>query len=81
MMVYSRLLSKRLINDLSASQDAESNMIGKLKAAQGFEYCMKLQRMITDMTLSKDINTEFQNQLEQKKISLPCTSLCRSLLT
>ncbi|KAH3731859.1 cullin A [Pelomyxa schiedti] len=71
MLVYSKLLSKRLINDMSANQDAESNMITKLKAAQGFEYCMKLQRMITDMTLSKDINTEFQNYLETSHLSLP----------
>eukprot|EP01105_Mastigella_eilhardi_P005281 TRINITY_DN17023_c0_g1_i1.p1 TRINITY_DN17023_c0_g1~~TRINITY_DN17023_c0_g1_i1.p1 ORF type:complete len:782 (+),score=286.86 TRINITY_DN17023_c0_g1_i1:152-2347(+) len=72
MLVYSRLLSKRLINDLSANIDAETNMITKLKAAQGFEYCMKLQRMITDMTLSKDINKDFQETyLENKKITLP----------
>lgn len=31
MMVYSKLLSKRLIGDLSASEDAESSMIQKLK--------------------------------------------------
>jgi len=71
MLVYSKLLSKRLINDMSASQDAESAMITKLKAAQGFEYCMKLQRMITDMTLSKDINTDFQTYLESKGVNLP----------
>lgn len=31
MMVYSKLLSKRLIGDLSASEDAEASMIAKLK--------------------------------------------------
>jgi cullin 1 len=71
MMVYSKLLSKRLIGDLSASEDAESQMIQKLKAAQGFEYCMKLQRMIQDMSVSKDINSEFQTYLDTKSLKVP----------
>eukprot|EP01111_Echinosteliopsis_oligospora_P017242 TRINITY_DN7403_c0_g1_i1.p1 TRINITY_DN7403_c0_g1~~TRINITY_DN7403_c0_g1_i1.p1 ORF type:complete len:756 (-),score=183.44 TRINITY_DN7403_c0_g1_i1:24-2291(-) len=70
MLVYSKLLSKRLISDLSASEDAEGSMITKLKAAQGFEYCMKLQRMIQDMSVSKDINTEFSQYLENKSLKL-----------
>jgi len=70
MMVYSKLLSKRLINDLSASEDAEASMIAKLKSAQGFEYCMKLQRMIQDMSVSKDINNEFQQYLDNKSLKL-----------
>jgi cullin 1 len=70
MMVYSKLLSKRLINDLSASEDAEASMIAKLKSAQGFEYCMKLQRMIQDMSVSKDMNNEFQTWLENKSLKL-----------
>lgn len=71
MMVYSKLLSRRLINDQSASEDAESIMISKLKAAQGFEYCMKLQRMIQDMAVSKDINMQFQADCEDKSVRLP----------
>lgn len=70
MMVYSKLLSKRLINDLSASEDAETSMIAKLKSAQGFEYCMKLQRMIQDMSVSKDINNEFQQYLDNNSQKL-----------
>jgi len=71
MMVYSKLLSRRLINDQSASEDAEGIMISKLKSAQGFEYCMKLQRMIQDMAVSKDINTQFQADCDDKKVKLP----------
>lgn len=71
MMVYSKLLSRRLINDQSASEDAEGSMISKLKSAQGFEYCMKLQRMIQDMAVSKDINTQFQADCESQGVKLP----------
>jgi cullin 1 len=44
---YSTKLSKRLIHQVSASDEAESSMIGKLKEACGFEYTQKLQRMFT----------------------------------
>eukprot|EP01112_Ceratiomyxa_fruticulosa_P014522 TRINITY_DN4165_c0_g1_i2.p1 TRINITY_DN4165_c0_g1~~TRINITY_DN4165_c0_g1_i2.p1 ORF type:complete len:753 (-),score=154.51 TRINITY_DN4165_c0_g1_i2:191-2449(-) len=70
MMVYHKLLSRRLISDLSGNEDAEASMIAKLKGAQGFEYCLKLQRMITDMSVSKDINTDFQNWLETRAVNL-----------
>eukprot|EP01113_Clastostelium_recurvatum_P013364 TRINITY_DN1704_c0_g1_i1.p1 TRINITY_DN1704_c0_g1~~TRINITY_DN1704_c0_g1_i1.p1 ORF type:complete len:773 (-),score=271.49 TRINITY_DN1704_c0_g1_i1:54-2312(-) len=70
MMVYHKLLSRRLITDTTGNEDAEASMISKLKGSQGFEYCMKLQRMITDMALSKDINTDFQGWLEDKSMKL-----------
>jgi cullin 1 len=45
---------------MSASDDAEASMISKLKDACGFEYTSKLQRMFTDMSISKDLNTDFK---------------------
>ena len=42
---YSKMLAKRLVNGTSASGDAETSMISKLKDASGFEYTNKLQRM------------------------------------
>lgn len=50
---YTKMLAKRLVNELSASDEAESNMISKLKQMCGFEYTSKLQRMFTDTSLSK----------------------------
>lgn len=57
---YSRLLAKRLVNTTSASDDAETNMISKLKEACGFEYTNKLQRMFQDMQISKDLNVSYK---------------------
>lgn len=57
---YSKMLAKRLVNATSASDDAEASMISKLKEACGFEYTSKLQRMFTDMSLSKDLNDSFR---------------------
>lgn len=59
---YSKMLAKRLINFSSASDDAEANMISKLKDACGFEYTTKLQRMFQDMALCKDLNDEYKEK-------------------
>lgn len=42
---YSKMLANRLVQHMSASDEAESSMIGKLKLACGYEYTSKLQRM------------------------------------
>ncbi|KAG8042139.1 hypothetical protein G9C98_000130 [Cotesia typhae] len=60
---YSRLLAKRLVNQMSASDDAEASMISKMKAACGFEYTSKLQRMFQDIGLSKDLNEKFKKMV------------------
>lgn len=62
---YSRMLAKRLVNGTSASDDAEGSMISKLKEACGFEYTSKLQRMLTDMSLSKELNDKFKDRMSQ----------------
>ncbi|KAH8103781.1 Cullin-domain-containing protein [Phellopilus nigrolimitatus] len=60
---YSTKLSKRLIHGVSASDEAEASMISKLKEACGFEYTNKLQRMFTDMSLSKDLTDQFKEKM------------------
>lgn len=62
---YSRMLAKRLVNFTSASDDAETSMIGKLKEACGFEYTNKLQRMFQDMQISKDLNDSYKEWNEK----------------
>lgn len=61
---YSRMLARRLINEASASDDAEASMITKLKDACGFEYTSKLQRMFQDIALCKDLNDQFKDKNE-----------------
>lgn len=57
---YSKWLARRLVQQTSASDDAESTMISKLKTACGFEYTSKLQRMFVDIGVSKDLNETFK---------------------
>eukprot|EP01113_Clastostelium_recurvatum_P019149 TRINITY_DN225_c0_g1_i1.p1 TRINITY_DN225_c0_g1~~TRINITY_DN225_c0_g1_i1.p1 ORF type:complete len:771 (+),score=282.14 TRINITY_DN225_c0_g1_i1:104-2416(+) len=61
---YSKMLAKRLIHGNSASEDLEGTMIGKLKSTCGYEYTSKLQRMFTDMSLSRDLLERFKGHLE-----------------
>merc|ERR1719186_632891 len=60
---YSKMLAKRLVQHMSASDDAEASMISKLKQACGFEYTCKLQRMFQDIGVSKDLNENFKKHL------------------
>lgn len=62
---YSKMLAKRLVNGTSASSDAETSMISKLKEACGFEYTNKLQRMFQDIGVSKDLQESFKESLQQ----------------
>lgn len=61
---YSKWLARRLVQQTSASDDAESTMISKLKAACGFEYTSKLQKMFLDVGISKDLNETFKKDCE-----------------
>lgn len=62
---YSRMLAKRLVHTSSASDDAETSMISKLKEACGFEYTNKLQRMFQDIQISKDLNASYKDFVDQ----------------
>lgn len=57
--VYKRTLSKRLLNKLSVSTDAEDAFINKLKVECGQQAIQKLASMFTDMTLSDQLQEEY----------------------
>jgi len=67
---YSKMLAKRLVHGLSASEDNESSMLQKLKQMCGFEYTSKLQRMYNDTTVSKDITDRFKKYVQDNHIDL-----------
>lgn len=60
---YSKMLAKRLVYQISASDDAEATVISKLREMCGYEYTNKLQRMFLDMNVSKDLNDKFKKHL------------------
>merc|ERR1739844_365507 len=60
---YSKMLAKRLVQHMSASDDAEASMISKLKQACGLEHDIYWQRMFQDIGVSKDLNENFKRHL------------------
>ncbi|EGT41413.1 CBN-CUL-6 protein [Caenorhabditis brenneri] len=61
---YTKMFSKRLINELSASDEAEQSFISKLTTCCGFEYTSRLSKMVQDLQVSKDLTTEFKDKNE-----------------
>eukprot|EP01103_Thecamoeba_quadrilineata_P016403 TRINITY_DN5475_c0_g1_i1.p1 TRINITY_DN5475_c0_g1~~TRINITY_DN5475_c0_g1_i1.p1 ORF type:complete len:777 (-),score=188.69 TRINITY_DN5475_c0_g1_i1:66-2258(-) len=70
MNFYSKFLAKRLIYGTSASEHLERTMLEKLKSACGYEYTARLQKMFTDMTLSKELNDQFRNFCENESVDI-----------
>lgn len=67
---YRCMLAKRLVQNTSASDDAEANMISKLRQACGFQYTFKLNRMFQDIRISKDLNEQFQKHVSDSSYLL-----------
>ena len=57
---YHKMLCRRLVTDASASEEAERSMIAKLKHMCGFEYTNKIERLLTDVALSRDTSDHFR---------------------
>lgn len=57
---YKRHFAKRLLLNRSASSDAERSMLLKLKEECGPEFTAKLETMIKDVDVSKDLMDEYE---------------------
>lgn len=62
---YKQHLAKRLLLQRSVSDDAERNMIAKLKTECGYQFTSKLEGMFTDMKLSADTMQNFKEHVIQ----------------
>lgn len=56
--IYRNQLAKRLLGELSASDEAEKSLIQKLKMKCGSNFTSKLEGMVTDLALSADMQRE-----------------------
>lgn len=59
----SKFLARRLIYGTSVSDDGEASLISRLKEACGSDYTTSFQRMFQDISVSRDLNTDFQDHL------------------
>ncbi|KAF8358863.1 cul-1, partial [Pristionchus pacificus] len=69
---YTKKFAHRLVGSLSASDEAEQSMIGKLKQMCGFEYTSKMQRMFTDTGLSRETTERFRDKCNNSNKNLAC---------
>eukprot|EP00930_Biecheleria_cincta_P033017 TRINITY_DN2286_c0_g1_i1.p1 TRINITY_DN2286_c0_g1~~TRINITY_DN2286_c0_g1_i1.p1 ORF type:complete len:754 (+),score=186.45 TRINITY_DN2286_c0_g1_i1:48-2309(+) len=63
--IYRNQLSKRLLYETSASEDAEKSMIAKLKMKCGAQFTSKLEGMLTDLSLALDTQKDFKEHCDQ----------------
>jgi len=67
---YRKQLSKRLLFQRSVSEDLERSFITKLKMTCGSQYTSKLEGMVTDMHLSREVQEGFQVWLQSKAVQV-----------
>ncbi|KAL3068341.1 hypothetical protein niasHT_030632 [Heterodera trifolii] len=67
---YSKMLSNRLIANLSFSMDLEESMINKMKETCGYEFTSKLSRMFTDINISQSLTTRFHEEMVKQEVRM-----------
>jgi len=63
--IYRNQLAKRLLNQRSASSDAEKSMITKLKLQCGTQFTSKMEGMFNDLAVGVDQKKEFDNKMKE----------------
>lgn len=66
---YKQHLAKRLLLNKSASDDAEKNMISRLKTECGCQFTCKLEGMFKDISVSNTTADDFRLHVTQKRVS------------
>lgn len=64
--IYRNQLAKRLLNQRSASDDAEKQMIAKLKIQCGTQFTSKMEGMLNDLAVGSEQKNEFDQRMEQQ---------------
>lgn len=64
--IYRNQLAKRLLNQRSASDDAEKQMIAKLKVQCGTQFTSKMEGMLNDLAVGSEQKNEFDQRMEQQ---------------
>ncbi|CAF0979716.1 unnamed protein product [Adineta ricciae] len=78
---YKQHLAKRLLLNKSASDDAEKNMISRLKTECGCQFTCKLEGMFKDICVSNTTADDFRLYVSQKRINLNGIDLTVRVLT
>ncbi|KNA11180.1 hypothetical protein SOVF_137680 [Spinacia oleracea] len=78
---YRKKLSRRLLFDKSANDDHERSILTKLKQQCGGQFTSKMEGMVTDLTLARENQTNFEEYLGQNTDASPGLDLTVTVLT
>ncbi|KAJ9510776.1 hypothetical protein QJQ45_027594 [Haematococcus lacustris] len=78
---YKQHLAKRLLAGRTVSDDAERNLLVKLKTECGYQFTSKLESMFTDIRTSRDLLLEFKSHLASLHQELPLDLTVQVLTT
>lgn len=67
---YKQHLAKRLLAGRTVSDDAERNLLVKLKTECGYQFTSKLESMFTDIKTSRDTMQEFKSRMASRGVEL-----------
>ncbi|CAL8141607.1 unnamed protein product [Orchesella dallaii] len=70
-MLYRKMMACRIVSRNSASPEAESMMVEKMRLKFEFGYVSKLDGMLKDAKFSKELTANFNTSLGEKASSLP----------
>ncbi|CAN1834125.1 CUL1 [Linum perenne] len=78
---YRKKLARRLLFERSANEEHEKSILTKLKQQCGGQFTSKMEGMVTDLTLAKDNQSEFENYLSNNPNTHPGIDLSVNVLT
>lgn len=73
---YHKLLACRLLSNDSKSEQQEKEMIALLKAECGYQWCSKLEGMLKDMSISRDLGANLKNLRNTSELSVLDVTVC-----
>lgn len=78
---YRKKLARRLLFDKSANDDHERSILTKLKQQCGGQFTSKMEGMVTDLTLARENQTNFEEYLNDNPLAHPGIDLTVTVLT
>nr|UWK23375.1 cullin 1 [Prunus dulcis] len=78
---YRKKLARRLLFDRSANEDHEKSILTKLKQQCGGQFTSKMEGMVTDLTLARDNQANFEEYLHNNPDINPGMDLTVTVLT
>ncbi|KAL6208463.1 hypothetical protein ACLB2K_019412 [Fragaria x ananassa] len=78
---YRKKLARRLLFDRSANEDHEKSILTKLKQQCGGQFTSKMEGMVTDLTVARDNQVNFEEYLKSNENVSPGMDLTVTVLT